>query len=83
MLTPDWSRSLQLKHTLRWYEAPMRFHVASTVRSAAFRSTLISLAKTSSIGLRSGLQRQEEYLYPCGADGASDGFACDYRDRRS
>src|SRR5690349_14635298 len=34
----------------------MRFQVASTLRSAALRSNILSLAKTCSIGLRSGLQ---------------------------
>ena len=41
--------------TIAASKAPMRFHVVSTVRSAAFRSSVLSLAKTCSIGLRSGL----------------------------
>ena len=34
----------------------MRLHVASTERSAAFRSRSLSFAKTCSMGFRSGLQ---------------------------
>ncbi len=59
----------------------MRFHVASTVRSAALRRSVLSLAKNCSIGLRSGLYagrkvwtvcREEEELGTCGADCAAD-----------
>ena len=54
----------------------MRRQVASTVRSAALRSRVLSLAKTCSIGLRSGrVGRQEEQLGAGSADGAADGLA--------
>lgn len=38
-----------------WRSEPMRFHIVSADCSAAFRSKVLSLAKTCSIGLRSGL----------------------------
>ena len=54
----------------------MRFQVASTVRSAALRSSVLSLAKTCSIGLRSGLiGRQEEQLGAGRADRVAHGLA--------
>lgn len=40
----------------------MRFHVASRVRSAAFRMRYLSFAKTCSTGLRSGLYPQRQSL---------------------
>jgi len=54
----------------------MRFQVVSTVRSAAVRSRVLSLAKTCSMGLRSGaVGGQEEELCAAVANGAADGLA--------
>ena len=47
----------------------MRLHVASWVRSAALRIRCLSLAKTCSMGFRSGLEQQARANAPdCVAD---------------
>ena len=54
----------------------MRFHVASTVHSAALRSRVLSLAKTCSMGFKSGLVgRQEQELGACVAHSFARGGA--------
>jgi hypothetical protein len=53
----------------------MRRHAASTVRSFALRRRCFSLAKTCSMGLRSGLWGQEEEPRSGGFDDGADSFA--------
>ena len=53
----------------------MARHAVSTVRAAAFRRKCLSLAKTCSIGFRSGEYLGRKKLCSCGADERTHNFA--------